>query len=341
MSDLSLLRASLDPRFADLPQPALANLVRQIYGFEATPEDVEGLFDDIGRGLQGAAHGIGHFAQQAAPVLGNALPSVAQGAASGAAFGPWGALIGAGTGLASGLMRQSNNRTLQQIGGGIHDVGSLVSTVRGGGAGGGLGSLTSLASGGLGATSVGQTALGGMRNAGAGGGAQGGAANALIGLLSRPELLQALTAALMGAAGRQNVPVGQQSVPVSQMLAALSNVAGRAAHEAAELYASPEDTPEYASAAAEVLGIDPEDAEGRTDALLTVLALTPSLWWNRPAAAPVNVVGNPGDPFFFGNERGWTESDEVWARDSWTGEDWGGEDWCNESLIDSDEALHV
>ena len=295
MTDYPMLTASLDQRYAGLSRQGLTELVEDLYGPGVTPEDVEGFFDDIGRGLQHAAQGVGHFAQQAAPMVVKALPAMATGAASGSAFGPWGALIGAGAGLTSGLMSQSSNHTVRDIGGAIHSVGGLVSTVRGGGAGGAMGSLASITGGGLGGTPAGQAALGGMQMAQ--GGRGGGAANQLMGMLARPETLQALLAALMGSSGRQQVPIGGQQVPVSQMLAALSSVAGRAAHEAAEYETGAEATPEYASAAAEVLGIDPEDAEGRVDALLTLLALTPSLWMARqPAQIAVNVA--PNDPFF-------------------------------------------
>lgn len=334
MSDYPLLRASLAPQYANLPPQQLNELVRSIYGQQATAEDVEGLFDDIGRGFKNAARGVGQFAQRAAPAVMRALPSVATGAASGAAFGPWGALIGAGAGLAGGLLSQSSNRTARQVGGAIHGVGGLVSSVRGGGAGGAAGSLASIASGALGGTATGQRALGGMQAARAGG---GGASNMLAGLLARPELAQSLFASLMGGAGRQNVSVGGQQVPVSQMLSALSNVAGRAAHEAAEAEGAGEDTPEYAELAAEAFGIDPEDAEGRTDALLTLLALTPSIWMNRPA--PINVQVNPADPYFPAGEAYWNEWGQTnESTEDWDGEDWDSEDWDSAESDESDEA---
>ncbi|MDH4746253.1 hypothetical protein OMP43_19685 [Sphingomonas sp. CBMAI 2297] len=328
MTDYPLLRASLAPQYAQLPPDRLNDLVRSIYGPNATAEDVEGLFDDIGGGLRRAAGAVGNFAQKAAPVLARALPSVASGATGGAAFGPWGALIGAGAGLASGLLSQSGSRTARDIGGAIHNVGGLVSTVRGGGANGALGSLASVASGALGRTPAGRAALSGIQ--GSQRAPSGGAANMLAGLLARPELAQSLMSSLMGGAGRQNVSISGQQVPVSQMLSTLSNVAGRAAHEAAEAEGSAEDTPEYASAMAEAFGIDPEDSEGRSDALLALLALTPSIWMNRPA--PVNVQVNPADPYFPAGESAWAEwegealFDEDWSED-W-GEDWGGEDYA-------------
>lgn len=335
MSDLVLLRSSLAPQYAGLPAEQLESLVQSIYGPGTSAEDVEGLFDDIGRGFQNAARGVGQFAQRAAPMVARALPNVATGAASGAAFGPWGALIGAGAGLASGLLQQSGNRTARDAGQAIHGIGSLVSTVRGGGAGGAMGSLASIAGGGMGQTRAGQAALGGLQAA-RGGGGQGGAAAMLTGLLSRPELLQSLLGSMLGGAGRQSVDVGGQAVPVSQMLSALSNVAGRAAHEAAEAEGSAELTPEYALVGAEAFGTDPEDAEGRADALLTMLALTYPQWANpRP---PISVQINPNDPFFPGGEAEWDETAEaaLWAGEDWSSEDFGAEDLGGELLTGED-----
>ena len=303
MSDYPLLRASLAPEYAELSEGDLDQLVRAIYGGEATAEDVEGLFDDIGRGLKSAASGVAGFAQKAAPILGKALPAIAAGAGSGAAFGPIGALVGAGVGAASGLLSQSGNKTARSIGGAIHDVGGLVSTVRGGGASGALGSLASVASGALGATKAGRAAAGALRAGGGG----GGAANALLGLLSRPELAQALNSSALGAIGRRSIPVGGQQVPVHQMLAALGQLGQRAAHEAAEYDPDAAETPAFAEAAAEAFGIDADDAEDRTDALLTLLALSPSVWSRQPQ---VNVQVAPQDPYF-GNEA-WSEYDESW-----------------------------
>jgi hypothetical protein len=320
MTDYPYLRASLAPQYANLPAEDLTALVQAIYGPQASPEDVEGLFDDIGRGFRRAAGAVGNFAQRAAPVLARSLPNVATGAAAGAAAGPWGALIGAGAGLASGLLQQSGNRTARDVGGAIHTAGNLVSTVRGGGATGALGSLASVASGALGTTPAGQAALGGRRGQRRGGAS---AANMLTGLLARPELTQTLTSALMGGSGRQAIAIGGHQVPISQILSALSNVAGRAAHEAADIEDAGEATPEYAEFAAEAFGIDSEDSEGRTDALLTLLALTPSLWMNSQPR-PVNVQINPADPYFPAGE--WAE-DYAETYGEW---DWGAEDYSEE-----------
>lgn len=324
-TDFPLLRASLAPQYAGVPSAKLEDIVRAVYGGEATAEDVEGLFDDIGRGLKSAAQGVGKFAQQAAPVVAGALPSIAQGAATGATFGPWGALIGAATGAAGGILSQTKNKTARQIGGAIQNVGGLVSTVRGGGAGGALGSLASVASGALGATQAGRSvasALGGGR-------AGGGAANALMGLLGRPELAQALSSAAMGGFGRTNIPIGGHQVPVNQLLAALGNLSQRAAHEAAEYDESAEATPEFAEAAEATLGIDADDAEGRTDALLTLLALTPSIWMSQQRQ-PVNVSVTAATP---GGGNTYDVPEQFWLQD----EAWDEQEEDYEAALEASE----
>ncbi|MDH7974033.1 hypothetical protein QH494_17735 [Sphingomonas sp. AR_OL41] len=285
--DYPLLRASLAPAYAEADVHQLDAIVRQIYGEGASAEDVEGLFDDIGRGLSHAAGAVGHFAQQAAPVIGRALPAMAQGAMAGSALGPWGALAGAVAGGAGGILSQSSNPTARAIGGGIGSVSNLVSTVRGGGAGGPLAALSAIGGG----------ARGGGGNPLAmlsGGG--GGAANGLFGMLARPETLQALSSAAMGSFGRQAIPVGGQQVPVHMLLSALGTLANRSAHEAAEYDESAEHVPGFVAEAGEALGVDIEDAEGRTDTLLTLLALSPSIWGPNAQARPVTVNVAPPEP---------------------------------------------
>lgn len=286
--DYPLLRASLAPAYAEVDAHQLDAIVRQIYGEGASAEDVEGLFDDIGRGLSHAATAVGHFAQQAAPVIGRALPAMAQGAMAGSALGPWGALAGAVAGGAGGILAQSSNPTARAIGGGIGTVSNLVSTVRGGGAGGPLAALG---------------AIGGGARGGGGGnplamltGGGGGGANGLIGMLARPETMQALTSAAMGSFGRQAIPVGGQQVPVHMLLSALGTLANRSAHEAAEYDESAEHVPAFVAEAGEALGVDIEDAEGRTDTLLTLLALSPSIWGPNAQARPVTVNVAPPEP---------------------------------------------
>jgi hypothetical protein len=86
------LRASLRPEYANLPVEEVAALVDPVLTQlpRSTADDFWQSLNSIGRA--------------AAPVLERAAPAMAQGAASGAPLGPWGALIGAGAGLASSAL---------------------------------------------------------------------------------------------------------------------------------------------------------------------------------------------------------------------------------------------
>ena len=307
-----LLRATLAAEYAEYDGEQLDRLVQSIYGPGASAEDVESFFRNIGRGLQRAAGAVGGFAQKA-------LPGVASGAATGAALGPWGALVGGIAGGAASLLSSSRNPTARGIGNAIGGVGNIVSTVRGGGGAGGLGSLASIGAGAL---------------AGAaprpGGAAGGGSANALLGMLARPETMQAMLSSLLGAAGSRSVGVGGQQVPVSSMLSALGTLAGRAASEAAELEeGAAENVPEHVEWAEAQFGIDPEDAEGRTDALLALLALTPSLWATQNRPLTVNVT-TPPPPL--GSTQEWEawEAAAAWE-DNENAEFWESGEWSEGS----------
>lgn len=321
LNDFPALRASLEPRFAQVDTDQLRALVQQVYGSGASPEDVESFFGSIGRGFQHAAGAVGRFAQQA-------LPGVASGALAGSALGPWGALAGAIAGGAGSVLSRSRNPTARAIGGGINTAANVVSTVRGGGAGGALGALGSIAGGGLGAAG---NPLAGR---------QGGGANQLLAMLSRPEIMSALQSALMGGFGRQSVAVGGQELPTHMLMSALGTVAQRAAHEAAEAAGeAAEAVPGFLSEAGEALGLDVEDAEGRADTLLTLLALSPAIWSRPlPPGQPVTVQVQPSAPpvpepiVVAGNEswdehwaagEAWDESDEDHGIEAWeAGEDW-------------------
>jgi hypothetical protein len=310
--DYPLLRASLAPPYADLGPDQLLQLVQAVYGPGATPEDVEGFFSDIGRGFKKAAGAVGGFAK-------TALPGMLSGAMTGASVGgPWGALVGAVAGGAGSALSKSKNKTARSLGGLIGGAGNMISTVRGGGAGRGLGSLASIGSG----------LLGGGRKAIAAQPAGGGGANALMGMLSRPETLQALLSGAMGSFGRQAIPVGGQEIPVHAMLQALGSVADRAAQEAAEMDESAaESVPAYVEWAEAEFGIDADDAEGRTDAVLLALAMAPSVWANQSRPTTVNVT-LPEQPY---RGRGEPESVEDWEYDeSWADgedfQDWDGDE---------------
>jgi hypothetical protein len=98
------------------------------------------------------------------------------------------------------------------------------------------------------------------------------AAGTLLQILSRPEVIQALTSMLLGQLGRSNVPVGSKPVPVG----AFPNLVGTLANQAqAEYHAANisthEGLPEYLrDYAGEAIG-DPAVAEHRAQALYELL----------------------------------------------------------------------
>lgn len=353
------LRASLAPDYVELSDEQLDFLVAEIYGAGVAAEDVEAFWNDVGRGFKKVGSSIGNFAQSAAPVLGRALPAIAQGAMTGASVGgPFGAIAGAVAGGAGGVLAQSRNPTLRGIGGAIGGVSQLASNFTGGGA---LRNLAGVALGGGGGGAAGllgniagsalrgrrgpggalggiaQTALGALQQRGgpaaaigqlagglapqlAGALGQGGSANALLGLLSRPETVRALSAAAMGSYGRAQVPVGPHAVPVQSILGALGNLAGHAAREAES---AGERHPGYFYAADGELAIDPADAEQRTTALLELFEQTPSphLLQQLQAEAAAGESDEADeteygdedaiyDEWLLANEAEWSESDE-------------------------------
>src|SRR5277367_4317227 len=87
------LRASLAPECAGLPVSHLQGILDSTVSSlpDGTTEDFLSTLGSVGKAV--------------APALQQAAPSVAQGAATGATFGPWGALIGAGADLASSLIQ--------------------------------------------------------------------------------------------------------------------------------------------------------------------------------------------------------------------------------------------
>lgn len=352
------LRASLAPEYAEIDDEQLDALVAEIYGPGVGAEDVEAFWSDVGRGFQNVARGVGRVAQKAAPVVAGALPSIAQGAMTGATVaGPWGALAGAVAGGVGGVMSQSKNRTLRSVGGAIGGATQLAGSLTGGGAlrnlagvglgGGTAGMLGQLAGGALrglprgGAARLARRAArqpvaGGTAAAGrlAGGIAQqlggalaapGGSANALLGMLARPETLRALSASALGGFGRQQVPIGGQQVPVQSILGALGTLAERAAaeSEAAGEHAHPA---HYYDAAGE-LAIDPADAEQRAEALLELYAATAtpySEWLVGEALEAVEAAEHEEtdgpeyteqdaeyDEWLLANEQAWDEAEQA------------------------------
>lgn len=207
----------------------------------------------------------------------------------------------------------------------MHQAGSLAGSIRGGGLGGGGNALASIGQGGQRGAPGGANILNSLLGAGPIGTAgpvgqmpatTGGAANGLMGMLTRPETLQALLSAAMGAFGNRSVPVAGQQVPVHNMLSALSTLAGRAASEAAEFAENAEATPVFAENGAEALGLNPDSAEGRLDSLLLAMALTQPMWNINRHVAPLTVNVAPPEP------TAWAGAGSIWGTPAPTVEAW-------------------
>lgn len=214
---LPLLAESLAPGLQSLSRPALEALITERFGEGVTPEDVEGLFGDIGHALSRAGQAVGQ-------VAGKALPGIVQGAASGAMVGgPWGALAGAALG----------------------GVGSALSSQRPGSAAGVVGQLAGTASSLLGAAGS-RTPVGGLAGALTGGAVSpvasgiGGspALTQLFAALGNPQVQGALRRVMLGRGAAPSVPgsgPGGGALPVTQVLSMLSGLATRAGEDAEAL----------------------------------------------------------------------------------------------------------
>jgi len=189
---------ALAPEYRDLPEDQVEALVQGVFGENVSLADAEGLFQDLGRTLSGAA-------QAAAPVLQRALPGVVSGAMTGAALGPWGMLGGALLGgVGSALGGGAATAPRPPAGAPIPRPGlppGLPAPIPGGGPP---------------ATGAGPTA----------------AIAQLLGGLGSPTVQQALAAMLMGPAGARTVPIaGGNQVPVAAITNLLSMLASRASAE--------------------------------------------------------------------------------------------------------------
>ena len=189
-TDYPLVRQNLAPEFAELSDEQIDALVEHFYGEGFTGEDLEGFFDSIKRGLGSVAGAVGDFAQKAAPVVMKTLPGIAQGAMAGSALGPYGMLAGAIAGGAGSALSQSKNPTLRGIGRGLGSATQLASSIRGGGAAGGIGGLlkgglSQLGGRGGAAGGIGGLLQGGLSQLGGRGGAAGGIGGLLQGGLSQ------------------------------------------------------------------------------------------------------------------------------------------------------------
>jgi hypothetical protein len=206
--------------------------------------DAEAAEDFFGA-LSHAASSIGNAV---GPRLGNIGQGALQGATAGMALGPYGAIAGAIGGAALGGLSAPRRpgSPPAAAGGPAAGLGSLAGALGGGSAGGAAGLLGEL--GGSGRT----------------GG--GGPAASLLGLLTQPQVLQALMSMVVGQSGARTVPVGGQAVPV----AAIPNMIAHFAHQAAAEWEQAYGVPESAT----LPGLpDSADSAERAQALADAIAV--------------------------------------------------------------------
>jgi hypothetical protein len=98
-SALEGARVCIHPDHSGLSTPDLEWMIAS--SLAAMPEDTAE--DFLGS--------LASFGKSVAPLLARAAPDVAKGAATGSTFGPWGAVIGAGAGLASSLLKSQAKPT--------------------------------------------------------------------------------------------------------------------------------------------------------------------------------------------------------------------------------------
>jgi hypothetical protein len=258
------------------------------------------------RGGGGAAGGVGKLLQGGLSQLGGGRGRRGGGAAGGdignLLQGGLSQLAGGrgrrGGGAAGGDIGNLLQGGLSQLAGGARswrggaapagDIGNLIQSGLSQLAGGGLGNVANLLQGGQPQPGGGAPAPGTPAPPpGIPAPPPGASANALLGLLGRPEVRQALGAAAMGGLGRQDVQIGSTQVSVQSILSALGNLAGRAADDMPG-GDDDEPLPEYFYDANGELAIDPAESHSRADRLLYLMAATSPIWAvQRP---PVVVV---------------------------------------------------
>jgi hypothetical protein len=272
------LRTVLAPQYAYLPPSEIEALMESQFGpgaAERYEEDMEGIFDDIGKGISSVARDVGRFTAKAAPVVANIGGGVIKGAAAGSALGPIGAIVGGvAGGVGQGLSSYAKGpaRNIGNILGTVTNVAGQFSPT--GRLGGSLGSAVSgLAGGGQGgATGAAINTLGGLLGGGGGGGGAAGALGSLLSggrrgtlgaltslfggtgaggqllaALRNPDIIRGITAAGLGQLGARSIPVGsaQTMVPVGAFTNLISQLANQAATEAAALSDGTESTLNY------------------------------------------------------------------------------------------------
>lgn len=232
-SGYEAVRGVLAPEYAELPNTNVEHLVEDLFAGQLTAGDLEdflGTLKKIGRA--------------AAPVVSRALPGAIQGATTGAALGPWGALGGALVGGTTGA-----------LGGGGRPRAHAPRAAA---------PPPAMAPGaGIPAPAVAPVAAAAPMTT--------PAAAQLLMVLFRPEVLQALASMMLGSAGRRAIPVSGSSVPVAAvgtMVGELASLAGAEYHAA---ISDADDVPAYLRDATGALRVDPTVPEERTARLLELL----------------------------------------------------------------------
>lgn len=237
------LREVLAPEFRSLSPEGIEQLVRVQLGPGIEAADLEGFFDDVGKAFSSAGRAVANVATQAAPYVARAVPGIVQGAASGAALGPYGMIAGGLLGGVSSALQKPGQRGSPAGGAPMPGAASPL---------GALGALAPVLAGGS------------------------PAAGQLLSLLGRPEVSKALTSMLMGGAGARTIPVGGAATPVP--VSAITNLLGVLANRASEEYASgalaDEAFPAYLQGYAGEMEGDPNVAEFRAARLMELLSET-------------------------------------------------------------------
>lgn len=337
-NDLRNLRQVVQPQLAAMPTAQLRHVVDATFGpgtAEGLDEDLEGIFDDIGR-----------FVKKAAPAVASIGGGILKGAAAGSALGLPGIIAGAATGgVGAGLSAYGKGAARQvgqalsgvtQLAGGLTPMGQLGGTLgsaigslgaprqpgqRSGWAGA-LGQIAGAAGspqaaalmrgGGGGGGALGQIAglLTSPQGASALGGIFGGtsAPGQLAAAIRNPDVQKALAALRLGPLGRPTIPVGAagQAVPTAAFAQLLGHLSNRVAAEA-EGASEAEALGFMADGEGGFLG-DPASASDRAARL-----------WDMITEAMAERVIETLHAEYLANEGSEDESE------SWDGEDWDAE----------------
>lgn len=256
------VRKVLAPQYQNLPSEAIEQILRQTFGEQVDPEDIEGLFGDIGNFVSGAAKSITKtVTTQVAPAVTKALPTVlpVAGTVLGTAFGgPLGGALGGALGSAAGSAIGGRSS-----GGSSNVAGSVIPAIAG---------IAGGAFGGPVGSAVGQMAAGGLSGGRMSSTSTMGSPSATALLQILPQILPAIQAMAMGQTGRSTLPIANRQVAVSDIGKLVSLLANQAAEEFTALNASNgEATPDYLLNANGEFWVDPAVPEQRAAAVLHLM----------------------------------------------------------------------